>query len=169
MRSALLASIAVLVLTGGCSQKSEESRPSLSGHVSYTAPAGWKKAEQPFGADFTVNIAKDAYEFRIQLLGGEGSLFTSAEELIASFQTPPSKLQTLKPIEVSGKQAARYSNKYRMTANDPHGEARDRYVYEEFCVLPAGKRFLVVGGSKHSFRKEISSPCLRNGEPSSKA
>ena len=117
----------------------------LSEAVSYSAPEDWASRQASQGTDYSVHLTSGPYEIRLQLLGGEGSVFPRPEALLKSLGSEAA-LKELRTASVGGAEANCYGAS-RMTQTALPGEpSAQGPVREEFCLLAlAGGRYLVAG------------------------
>lgn len=123
--------------------------PALAAAADFQTPAGWDAEAGPEGEkDPSMTFSKGGDRIRVTLYGGAGTRFKTPQAFLRSpaattMGRPPQKDAVVK---VAGARAYVYRHAYPEPAGDPHERSAKapRMVMEEFCVVPAGKLFLVL-------------------------
>ena len=139
---------ALLAAPAGAEEKAVKEKTSAVESVArFSAPAGWI-VERREGDDPSVRISRSGRIIMIRLFGGEGSDYAQPVDYLAgpgasTMGRPPEKD---KPATVAGVKTRLYRRGYPVRLGDPHrrGAGPPELAREMFCVVPAGRRFLVL-------------------------
>ena len=120
----------------------------FAGVARYLAPEGWlaEKAESPAAPSVRLSRGQDV--IKVRLFGGKGSRYARPADYLKGFEAttmgnPPERLLQAK---VAGLKVWVYRHGYPLVQGDPHvmDPRPPMLANEEFCILPAGSRFLVL-------------------------
>ena len=118
----------------------------------YEPPADWSIEHRSQGTDDLLRF-EESSETRIQMrvFGGKGSVHATPADFLKSpaastMGRPPKKLGA---VTVAGLSTRLYESGYPVGLGDPHVKARAPKLGRElFCLVPAGKRFIVLSFSQ---------------------
>ena len=125
-------------------------KPALDsfGPARYAAPAGWELQKKDSAADPWRRFTQDSDVIEIKLVGGKGSRYASSADYLAGFEAttmgkPPEKLRQAR---VAGLKVWIWRHGYPINLGDPHvvDPRPPQLAREEFCLIPCGKKFLVL-------------------------
>ncbi|HAM36881.1 MAG TPA: hypothetical protein DEB40_11750 [Elusimicrobia bacterium] len=148
--------LAVLILPALASGPKEANMnfTDFAGVASIESPEGWEvdKAEDAVDPSLIFSLGPDIIKAR--LLGGEGSRYASPAEYLKGFEAttmgkPPEKIRAIKVV---GGKTWLYRHGYPMALGDPHvvGDMPPILAQEEFCIIPIGRKFLVLSWAHES-------------------
>ena len=130
----------------------------LSDHASFKAPEGWTVSYRTEQGDQQAVLERDLHSITVRLAGGPGSRYRSAADFLAGFEarSPGGKLaEKLGGLPVAGKTIMIYRRKVAVGLPPPDASGPSTLADEEFCVLPAGRRFLIL---TYSYADSIPDP-----------
>ena len=120
--------------------------------ISYAPPDSWEALKEKDGVDFW----RDGARISVDLHGGKDSRYPAPEDYLKGPETKPSR--RLKSARVAGIKARVYRRRVPLAPKmRPHDSKlpRPSFAEEEFLLLPAGKRFLVLSFlDKHAGKRE---------------
>ncbi|OGR76069.1 MAG: hypothetical protein A2X32_10845 [Elusimicrobia bacterium GWC2_64_44] len=122
----------------------------LADFASYAAPEGWTAVEKVGQGDPQARLEKGLHVITVRLAGGAGSRYKSPAGFQGGFEArslggkPAEKART---AIVSGARVMVYRRNVPVALPPPDESGPASMTTEEFCVLPAGKRFFILSYS----------------------
>jgi len=113
----------------------------------YKVPAGWTEEFSTNQGDPQAVLSKGLHKIRVRFSGGEGSRYKNAAEFLAGFESRsrggklPEKTGLVK---VSGSKVLLFRREKAVSLPPPDESGPASFAPEEFCAVPAGKRFFVL-------------------------
>ena len=159
MKPAIFLSLLILAAApSGAKEKPVKTAPSeIDSLLRYSLPDGWSVERKAAATDPSIRADDGNDIIKIRLYGGKGSRYAAPENFIEGFEAmtmgrPPESKGEMK---VAGRVATVYSHGYPIELGDPHavGGAPPKMAREQFLILPAGRRFVVL-----SYARETSIP-----------
>lgn len=147
-----------VTLFGGCRHlPSAGPSAGIAELAGFSAPPGWSMTRQAKAPDPWIRMVRGGETLKIRLLGGEGSAYVTPAAFLSGTESldlgkPARKLSR---VRVSGRRTRMYRRRYLLeTKQDrPAGVETYRMAEEEFCIVPAGPRFLLL-----SYSREVQGP-----------
>jgi len=119
----------------------------ISELAAFTIPAGWLEAERLEQGDPQLRLSNGLHIINIRLAGGAGSRYRSAGDFLVGFEArstggkPAEKMET---AAVSGTRVLIYRRRIPVSMPPPDESGPSTMTTEEFCAVPAGKRFFIL-------------------------
>lgn len=135
---------------GGKEKAPVKTTEKIADYAAFTAPEGWVAEEKTEQGDPQLRLEKGMHVIVVRLAGGAGSRYKSPAEFQGGFEArsmggkPAEKART---AVVSGARIMVYRRKVPVALPPPDESGPATMTSEEFCVLPAGKRFFVLSYS----------------------
>ncbi|MDD2805731.1 MAG: hypothetical protein PHV33_09260 [Elusimicrobiales bacterium] len=135
---------------GGKEKAAVKTTEKIADFATYTAPEGWAAEEKIGQGDPQARLEKGLHVITVRLAGGPGSRYKSPAEFQGGFEArslggkPAEKART---VIVSGARVMVYRRKVPVALPPPDESGPATLTSEEFCVLPAGRRFFVLSYS----------------------
>ena len=136
----------------------EKTAEKISDFASFKAPEGWTQREFTEQGDPQVRLEKGLHAITVRLSGGTASRYKNAPAFLAGFEArsmggkPAEKLSN---AVVSGSRALVYRRKVPLDLPPPDESGPAVMGSEQFCLVPAGKRFFVLS---YSYGDSIPDP-----------
>ncbi|MFA6434960.1 MAG: hypothetical protein WCW52_09725 [Elusimicrobiales bacterium] len=151
IRSRLLFSLLLLtpVFSAGKEQP-VKTKSELAAAVRYKIPAGWTEEFSINQGDPQARLSRSLHRIKVRLSGGNGSRYKTAGDFLAGFEALSkggTKSEKIGTEAVSGARVLLYRREIAVTLPPPDTAGPATFTREEFCVVPAGKRFLVLSYS----------------------
>lgn len=130
----------------------------LSDYVSFKAPEGWSVSYRTEQGDQQAVLERDMHSITVRLAGGPGSRYRAAADFLAGFEarSPGGKLaEKIGGLPVAGKTVMIYRRKVAAELPPPDASGPSTLADEEFCVVQAGRRFLIL---TYSYADPIPDP-----------
>lgn len=142
----------------------QKPRELVSDLSQYAVPKGWTAEDGASQGDPQATLSKDLHVITVRLSGGKDSRYKTPGDFLVGFEArsnggkPAEKLQN---AAAGGSRVIIYRRKVpvRLPAPDASGPAG--LTSEEFCVVPAGKRFFIL---KYSYGDTIPDPAYDGRE-----
>ncbi|MEI7529641.1 MAG: hypothetical protein WCK76_11945 [Elusimicrobiota bacterium] len=125
-------------------------KASLSEAAKYEVPKGWAEEFALNQGDPQAVVTRDLHKIKVRLSGGAGSRYKSSGAFLAGFEALSKggkKADKNVTLVVSGQRVLLYRREVPVTMPAPDMGGPSTYAAEEFCVVPAGKRFFVLSYS----------------------
>lgn len=125
-------------------------KAALSSAAAYAVPEGWTEEFSLNQGDSQSLISMDLYAIKIRLSGGAGSRYKTAGNYLAGLEArskggkPPEKAGT---VMVSGMRVVIYRREVAVSLPLPGTGGPAAFAQEEFCAVPAGKKFIILSYS----------------------
>jgi hypothetical protein len=153
--------LAVLILPALAAEPKENpvSKPPLefAGVARFPPLEGWR-VRRTEGADPSLSLVRGEDIIKVRLFGGKGSRYPRYHDYLKGFEAttmgnPPERLRQ---ETVGGLRVWFYRHGYPLMQGDPHvmDPRPPELAMEEFCILPAGGRFLVLSWASESAAPE---------------
>lgn len=128
----------------------KEKASKIDALVQYEVPSGWSVEKGGGKNDSWVRLSSSLNLIQIQLYGGTGSRYAKAEDFLSEHRSSllPEPAVQIGTVTVQGLSRPLYRSRYSIEPGDPH-EANPNLLLarEEFCLVPAGGKFLVLSYS----------------------
>ena len=125
----------------------EKTAEKISDFASFKAPEGWTQRDYVEQGDPQTRLEKGLHAITVRLAGGPGSRYKNASEFLGGFEArsmggkPAEKLSN---AVVSSSRALVYRRKVPLDLPPPDESGPAEMGTEQFCLVPAGKRFFVL-------------------------
>jgi len=139
--------LAAVSLAGQAGAAAEKQKERITDFAAFTVPEGWTRTELVEQGDPQLRLEKGFHTITIRLAGGSDSRYRTAGEFLAGFEArfPGGKqAEKIGTLVVSGTRVLRYRLEIPLSL-PPQGEGGPATMApEEFCLVPAGKRFFIL-------------------------
>ncbi|PKM97046.1 MAG: hypothetical protein CVU79_10360 [Elusimicrobia bacterium HGW-Elusimicrobia-3] len=128
----------------------EKTAEKISDFASFKAPEGWTQRDFVEQGDPQIRLERGLHAITVRLAGGTASRYKNASAFLAGFEArsmggkPAEKLAN---AVVSGSRALVYRRKVPLDLPPPDESGPAEMGTEQFCLVPAGKRFFVLSYS----------------------
>jgi len=139
-------------------------KAALSGAAKYEVPQGWGEEFSSNQGDPQVLILREIHRIKVRYSGGAGSRYKSAGDFLAGFEALSRggrRAEKMGEIIVSGARVMAYSREVAVSLPPPDTGGPSVFAREEFCVVPAGKRFFILS---YSYGDSIPDPSYNGKE-----
>lgn len=132
---------------GGKEKAAVKTTEKISDFAAYAAPEGWAAEEKIEQGDPQARLERGMHVITVRLAGGPGSRYKSPAEFQGGFEArslggkPAEKART---AVVAGARVMVYKRKVPVALPPPDESGPASMTEEEFCVVPAGKRFFIL-------------------------
>jgi hypothetical protein len=119
----------------------------ISDFAAFKIPAGWTASERVEQGDPQLSLANGLHIINIRLAGGAASRYRSPGEFLIGFEARSTGGKTAEKAEavvVSGARVLLYRRKIPVSMPPPDESGPSTMTTEEFCAVPAGKRFFIL-------------------------
>ncbi|MDD4930245.1 MAG: hypothetical protein PHP85_13345 [Gallionella sp.] len=146
-----------LAVTGVALAEETHIKARLSAVALYEVPQGWAEEFSMNQGDPQSVISRELHEIHVRLSGGKASRYQTAGDFLTGFEArsmgePPEKIGF---VVVSGKRSPLYRRSVPVSLPPPDTAETARFGAEEFCLVSAGKMFLVLS---YSYGDSIPDP-----------
>jgi len=131
-------------------EQSMKTKDGLSAYIKYEIPKGWEEELSLNQGDPQAVLSLDLHKIKIRLSGGEKSRSKSAGDFLVGLEarSKGGKLPEKKEFTVvSGMRVMLYRREIAVSLPPPGTGGPSAFAREEFCVVPAGKRFFILSYS----------------------
>jgi len=132
---------------GGKEKPAVKTTEKLSDYASFAAPAGWTSEEKIEQGDPQARLEKGMHVITVRLSGGPGSRYRNQQEFMGGFEArstggkPAAKTGT---AVIGGSRVLLYKRAVPLALPPPDESGPATMSEEAFCLVPAGKRFVVL-------------------------
>jgi len=133
-------------------------KASLSDAAKYEVPPGWTEAFSMSQGDPQALIKREAHKIKVRLSGGAGSRYKTADDFMGGFEVLSrggKKAERTGSVVVSGMRVMIYSRDVAISLPPPDTGGPAVFTREEFCLVPAGRKFFVLS---YSYGDSIPDP-----------
>jgi len=155
--------VLTLLLLSACAAAAKEPSMAKTGELisdlsQYTIPQGWTSENGLTQGDPRTVLSRDLHAITIRLAGGQGSRYKTSGDFLVGFEARSSGGKPAEKLESAAAGGARviiYRRKVPVRLPPPDASGPAEFTTEEFCVVPAGKRFFVL---KYSYGDSVPDP-----------
>jgi len=159
----------IWVMALSCSLAFSQGSP-IRALAGFTAPKGWTMAETEILGEPLVTLSSGSRKMSLELFGGKDSRHETPKAFLESLEArgddgkPPASLGSVK---VSGRKVQAYARRYSMSGRRraPDETARPEVLDQQFVLLSAGGKFLVVSWARSSLPDIAGAPATERLEP----
>lgn len=128
----------------------------------YSAPENWAVERDTVSADPKTRWTFGRHVLTVKLLGGPGSRYASPAEYLDGFEARTLGAPAVRVGTATAAGAPLYEHRYPIDLGDPHeaSPAAPVLAREEFCLVPAGKRFFALS---YAYEAVIPDPRMDGG------
>jgi hypothetical protein len=151
----LLLAVLILPVLAAAPKESPVNKPPLdfAGVARFQPLEGWT-VRRTEGNDPSLSLARDQDIIKVRLFGGKGSRYLRLHDYLKGFEAttmgnPPERIRE---ATVGGLRIWFYRHGYPLMQGDPSvmDPRPPMLASEEFCILPVGRRFLVLSWAVES-------------------
>ena len=153
-----------------CGSLAFSQQPRISDIAAFTAPKGWRSEETTLLGEPLVAFSSGGLRISLELFGGKDSRHETEKAFLESFEArgdDDKPAASLGKVKVYGLKVQAYARRYSMSGRgrDPEDRARPEVLDQQFVVLPAGGRFLVVSWTRGALPDMAGAPATEKLQP----
>ena len=125
----------------------EKPREKISDFASFTVPEGWTQKERVEQGDPQLRLSNGLHIINIRLAGGPSSRYKAPGDFLVGFEarsTGGKQAEKAEAVIVSGSRVLIYRRQIPVSLPPPDESGPAAMTAEEFCAVPAGKRFFIL-------------------------
>jgi len=146
--------LTILLLAASLSPAKEpamvKAREQVSDLAAFTAPRGWTAGTGVAQGDPLTTLSRELHTIKMRLSGGKDSRYKSTGDFIVGFEARSSggkPAEKLGEALIAGARVVVYRRKIPVNLPPPDASGPAAMTWEEFCTVPAGKRFFILSYS----------------------